>query len=231
MSIQKKPTEVITRCQLSDKFWWFELKFSDDFNFKAGQYVSVKVNEKGERRSYSVASIPGGDRIGLLVDVSPDGIGSRFFKKLGVGDKVEVLGPLGRFVVENKSLSLLFVATGSGIAPMKSMIEHVLRSKQDDGEIKLLWGLRYEKDIFWKGEFEELEKKYKNFGFELVLSKPGNSWKGNKGRVTDLINGMEDLEDYDGVFICGGNEMIDESKEILLGKGVKEESIHFERYG
>jgi len=90
--------------------------------------------------------------------------------------------------------------------------------------------MRYEKDVFWKEEFRELEKKYKNFKFELVLSKPSKKWKGKKGRVTDVlgeVNGLEGLEFY----VCGGNQMVEDCVRVLADKGVNEERIHFEKYG
>jgi len=104
MSIKKITGSLLNRRQLQGGFWWFEFSFKDEFSFKAGQYVSVKVNEEGDRRAYSIASAPGGNKICLLVDVSPDGVGSRFFNEVKVGQKVEVLGPMGRFVVGDEEL-------------------------------------------------------------------------------------------------------------------------------
>jgi len=231
MRVEKREAKLIVKKQLTGKFWWFELEFEDVYEFKAGQYVSVKVNEAGERRAYSVATAPGGKKIGLLVDVSPGGEGSKFFLKLRIGEEVETLGPLGRFGIEDESLDLLLVATGSGIAPMRAMIDDLLRNKAGGCRYRLVWGLRNEKDVFWQEELGELEERYKNFEYELVLSKPGANWQGKRGRVTDLIREMKDLGTYGGVYLCGSNEMIGDCKRLLLEKGVVEEKIYFEKFG
>jgi CDP-4-dehydro-6-deoxyglucose reductase, E3 len=231
MSVGKMKARLVEKKRLESGFWWFDLEFEKEFEFEAGQYISVKVNEKGDRRAYSIATAPGGKRVGLLVDLSPGGIGSQFFEKLEVGETVEILGPLGRFVIEDQaSLGLLFVATGSGVAPLRSMIEDLLKNKRFAGEVKLVWGLRFEKDVFWMKEFEELEKKYKNFKFELVLSKPGEGWQGKKGRVTDWIEKMKDVGGCE-FYVCGSSEMVGDCVKRLVGKGVEEKKIHFEKYG
>ena len=237
MSIGKLSTRLVEKRQLAKNAWWFELEFSEKFNFKAGQYVSVKVNEEGDRRAYYIASIPGGKKIGLLVDVAPGGVGSKYFLGITVGDEVEVLGPLGRFVVEktgstseqipnglgsDEKPSLVFVGTGSGIAPLRSMIDDLLQKKtgstskqspeatvsdEKPVDIGLMWGMRCEEDVFWQEEFEALERKHKNFKFDLVLSRPGGSWQGRKGHVTDVLKEMENLKGIEFYFPVNPKEV------------------------
>ena len=245
MSVDKMKARLVERTQLKGGYWWFDLEFEKEFEFEAGQYVSVKVNEKGDRRAYSIATAPGGKKVGLLIDLTPNGIGSQFFKNLKVNEAVEILGPLGRFVIgkidstsekitcgdiSDEKPSILLVATGSGIAPMKSMVEDLLRNKGFTGEVSLVWGLRFEKDVFWVKEFEELEEKYKNFKFEVTLSKSGESWQGETGRVTDWLEKNKDVNGVDA-YVCGSNQMVEDCVKILLGKGVEEKKIHFEKYG
>jgi len=94
----------------------------------------------------------------------------------------------------------------------------------------LVWGMRYEKDLFWQKEFEELERKYKNFKFILTLSKPSVSWQGRRGRVTDVLKEMKILKGAE-FYLCGSSVMVEDCQKILVGKGVNEEKIHFEKYG
>lgn len=249
MRVEKKIARVIEKKQLNKSYWWFELEFEEEFKFEAGQYVSVKVGEKGERRSYSIATAPSGKKIGLLVKILPDGVGGRFLSALKVGEKVEVLGPLGRFVVEKtgstsekinisakgghgEEKSFVFVGAGSGIAPLKAMVEDQLqnRSRGRDCGLVLVWGMRYEEDIFWKKEFEGLERKYKNFRFILTLSKPGKGWQGKKGRVTDVLEEMK-LAGGMEFYLCGSNQMVEDCQKVLVDKGASESKIHFEKYG
>ena len=234
VSVGKLNTRLVEKKHLANGFWWFELEFKEVFDFEAGQYLSVKMNEKGEMRAYSIASVPGSKKIGLLVDVSPGGLGSKFFLMAEVGDEIEVLGPLGRFVADPSCFEalegLVFVATGSGIAPVKSILEDLLKNKKYKGRVRLVWGLRFENDIFWQKDFEKMEEKYKNFKLNLVLSKPSKNWEGRKGRVTDLLEKMEKLGSRH-IYLCGGNEMVDGCRKSLSEKGVKDKNIYFEKYG
>lgn len=235
MSAEKVKARLVEKRKLAGGFWWFELEFKDVFNFKAGQYISVKVSDKGDMRAYSIATTPRERKIGLLVDVSPGGMGSSFFLNTKMGEIIEVLGPLGRFVVEKTSQSrfvegLLFVSTGSGIAPIKSMVEDLLENKKYKGEVKLFWGLRCEEDIFWKEEFKKIEERHRNFKLHMVLSKPGRRWVGRKGRVTDLLKEMKSLHGW-YIYLCGGTEMVNNFRRGLSEKDVKDEDVYFEKYG
>jgi len=157
--------KVTEKKRIKGNFWWVVLEGEDNFDFKAGQYVSVKVSEKGERRDYSIAGREGEKRIALLIDVSPGGVGSKFFEKMEEGEVIEVLGPIGEFMVRDEDEKLVMMATGSGIAPIKMIVEEEIKKGRN---IWLVWGMRYEKDVFWKEMFEEWEKKYVNFNFDFV---------------------------------------------------------------
>lgn len=235
MSAEKVSPQLVEKRKLAGGFWWFELEFKNVFNFKAGQYISVKVSDKGEMRAYSIATVPGGKKIGLLVDVSPGGVGSSFFLNTKVGETIEALGPLGRFVVEKTSRfrpveGLLFVATGSGIVPVKPMIEDLLKNKKYKGKVKLFWGLRFEEDVFWREEFKKIEERHLNFKLHMVLSKPNKHWVGGKGRVTDLLDEMESLHNWH-VYLCGGTKMVNNFRESLSEKNVQNKDVYFEKYG
>jgi len=227
----KKIAKLVDKKRLTDKFWWFKFEFAEDYPFLAGQYVSLKVDDVGARRAYSIASRPEGRVIELLVDITPDGVGTKFLLNLKVGDKVEALGPLGKFVIrEDSEKEIIFLATGSGIAPMISMVEDLLVNKREGRKISLYWGLRYIRDVFGKERFERAASQYPNFSFDLVLSRPEGEWNSCKGRVGDCVKkhrtSFEGLEAY----ICGNPAMLEEMKSLLLEKGVMEEDIFFEKF-
>ena len=92
----------------NEKFLYikFELVLPDRIEFQAGQYVSLKVNEQGERRSYSIASTPDDNHgFHLLAEIVAEGKGSTYLQNLKIGEVVELLGPLGRFVVSDDQYS------------------------------------------------------------------------------------------------------------------------------
>ena len=221
-----KQMKVMEKIKMKGSFWWIVLEGEEEFEFRTGQYVSVKVSEKGERRDYSIA---GREKkgIGLLVDVGPGGVGSKFFEEVKEGEVVEVLGPLGEFVVRDEDKKLVMMATGSGIAPIKMMVEEEIRKGK---KIWLVWGMRYEEDVFWKKMFEEWEKKYANFNFSLVLSKAGEGWEGKKGHVQEEMGKrLEEWKDA-GFYVCGRKEIVEKMEEWLIDNGVKSELIRKENF-
>ncbi|HYF02110.1 MAG TPA: FAD-binding oxidoreductase [Patescibacteria group bacterium] len=230
---QKFVAEVFSKEFLdgAEKFLRISFKTENVVQLCAGQYFSFKINGKGERRSYSV-SANDGNEFDIVVDISPEGIGSEFLKSLEIGQQVETLGPLGRFVTDEnrRQPKLLFIATGSGIVPLKAMIDDLLLHKRDKREITLYWGLRTRADIFWLEEFNLLKKKFPNFNFQLCLSKPGETTDFLEGRVTQWIAGHFDvLKDHEA-YVCGSNEMIADVKVLLKEKGMPLENFHEEQF-
>lgn len=200
-----------------------------DTEYWAGQYVSVKVSEIGERRSYSLASFPNeeGD-LRICVDTSPRGKGSLYLMSLKVGDEIETLMPMGRFVLSEDEITKVFIATGSGIVPMRSMIGQYLSSGGQQ-KVKLHWGMRHE-HLFWTEDFSSREKKYPNFDYDVTISKPLGEWKGCVGRVTDcLVNHYDTFEGME-FYLCGSQAMINDVTQYLAEKGVTPEKIHFEKF-
>lgn len=233
----RKPQQLKARLEdkiiHNEKFiqYFFELSEPHRMEFDAGQYVSIKVSEKGVRRSYSLCSTPAIDHgFELLLDLAPQGVGCSYLESLQFGDEMEVLGPLGMFtLVDNQEPELFFIATGSGIAPMRSMILDLLQTKRDTRPITLYWGLRHETDLFWQDEFMELTQSFPNFKHSIILSKPTESWPLNKGRVTDLLTALEKPAGA-GYYLCGNGAMVKDAIVILQGAGVAEKNIHHELF-
>jgi NAD(P)H-flavin reductase len=234
MTATKMPGIVVYKEKLAGTTWILGIELKEVINFIPGQFVSLKVNDEGLRRSYSVASLPGGKKIDLVVDVSPMGKGSQYILGLHVGDEVEVLGFLGKFVVNESVLEtqkeLVFVGTGTGIAPLKPMIEDLLINKNYKGNVTLIWGMRYETDLYWQKEIGKMERDYDNFHFNIALSKPMETWPGVQGHVGDVVEKIDLLGGETSAFLCGNPEMIMEIKEKLLDKGVPETQILYERF-
>lgn len=210
----------------------FELKQPHQIDFRAGQYLSLKVNEEGLRRPYSIISDPDVKHgVELLLDNTPQGPGTKYLQSLQFGDEIEFLAPLGEFTVKQNQLeqALTFVATGSGIAPIRAMIHDQLKNKEDERPIILYWGLRYIDDLIWEDEFGNLTEYFPNFKFHPILSKPVKDWPLCRGRVTDCLQ-MHDLLENSGYYLCGNQEAIKDVKQILQTRGVKPELINHEKF-
>lgn len=210
-----------------------ELVEPDEIVFQAGQYVSIKVNVAGERRSYSIVSTPDINHgVTLVAEILPNGKGSEYLRGLKPGDEVEILGPLGRFVVDEVTPKLLFVATGSGIAPIYGMIEDRLINKRDMRPMRLHWGMRDESKIFWLDNFQRLSDEHPYFVFDLVLSQPGPEWSLCSGHVQDcLVRDLEkvNIKEWAG-HICGNPKMVEQVSELLAKMGMPESQIHHEKF-
>ena len=113
---------------------------------------------------------------------------------------------------------LLFIATGVGIAPVRSVIFDLL-NKTFPNNIKLLFGLRSEQDIFYYDVFEKLADQHQNFSFIPMLSKPQGEWAGQKGTVTDYLKSHTDIIRNQVSFICGSQAMVTDVRDILLRSG------------
>lgn len=210
----------------------FELIEPHRIEFQAGQYLSLKINDRGERRSYSICSPPDIDhQVDLVVDLSPAGKGSQFLQNLEFGSEVKFLAPMGSLVVPpNLSAEqLVFVATGAGIAPFKAMIEDQLRNQHNQRPLILHWGMRHAEDLFWLDEFEALTQIFANFFFHPVLSQAVDSWTLCRGHVTDCLS-IHDQPQHAAYFLCGGQAMIKDVNLLLEQQGVAPSSIFTEKF-
>jgi NAD(P)H-flavin reductase len=224
------------KIQHNPKFvqYMFELTEPNEMPFVAGQYVSIKVNDQGERRSYSICSSPAITHgFELAVDVSPGGLGCQYLEALQFGQTIELLGPMGRFVVTDQDLelepALIFVATGSGIAPFYSMLADLLQVRHDSRPMVLYWGVRHEDELFWLLEFQQLTEHFANFSFHPVISKPGSEWTLCAGRVTDCLTN-HGVTQPAGYYLCGNKPMIEDVTSLLNAAGVALERIHHEKF-
>jgi len=208
----------------------FRMKNPQTLTFLPGQTISLHAAEQANR-SMSIASAPiDNTHILMLHDVSPMGPGSLWTVNHNVGDVGTFMAPLGIFILDkNSHRKKVLVATGTGIAPFRSMLLDYLPSRGTD-DISLYWGLRYEEDIYWKEEFEDLTRKYPNFSFKLTLSQPGQEWTGLRGRVTEHVTQVaQDVRESE-FYLCGNKEMVRDMDRMLMEQGVPKEQIYKELY-
>lgn len=215
----------------------FELLAPNRIQFQSGQYVILTVPGVPQKKSYSIVSSPNMDHaIELLIDISPDGPGSRYLRDLQVGEDITFMAPFGNFVlppvdspVALAEKELAFVATGSGIAPMKSFLEDLLLIRGDKRLMTLYWGLRHAEDQFWFDYFAGLAQNHANFRFHPTLSRPPEEWPLCRGRVTDCLS-IHPQAPNTGYYLCGGSAMIDDVTALLQKQGVPPQHIHHERF-
>lgn len=197
-------------------------------NFLPGQYVNLI---KGSiKRSYSIANNTAEEgQVEFLIKNYPGGAMSNyFFNEANVNDLLRMEGPLGSFFLRNSTAhKLVFLATGTGIAPVKSILEQIAAQKTrvQDKHIYVLWGGRYLEDLFWKPIFER-----DNFHYIPVLSRENVGWEGAKGYIQDtLLDLISDFSDTE-VYACGSNQMIEAARELLYSKGLPRDQYYSDAF-
>jgi CDP-4-dehydro-6-deoxyglucose reductase len=193
-----------------------------------GQYVDM-IGKDGLRRSYSIANAPREDgKISLQIRKVEQGQMSQYwFEEAKVNDLLRMEGPLGTFCLrKNNASQLILLATGTGIAPIKAMLEQLATTHQANAysHIHLYWGGRTEQDIYWRPDFESLP-----LTFTPVLSRtPG--WQGRKGHIQQaVIDDGHDLSDA-VVYACGSEAMIHNAHEQLVAAGLNSKYFYSDAF-
>lgn len=214
----------------------FAVEGVDNFNFVPGQFVSIKLRKpdgKEHTRAYSIASAPRGNTFDLCLNRVDEGFLSNWLCDLQEGAEAEFHGPHGLFTLREPRRDSIFVATGTGIAPIRGMIHWLFqRPERHAGhEFWLVYGTRYEHNIYYRDEFERIAREHANFHYVPTLSRCGDLWTGCKGYVQDHVRGIvgdrKDMQAY----MCGLHQMVDANRKLLKEElGWDRKQIVFERY-
>lgn len=241
----------------------FVLEGVESFPYAPGQFVSAVAHDQDGKqwtRAYSIASASSGNRFELCVNRVENGFFSNHLADLPdlpEGATIQVHGPHGNFLLHEPIADSIFVATGTGIAPMRAFAQWLFPvggpDRSNGKEIWLIYGTRYETDIYYKDEFEALEKRVPNFHYLPTLSRAQNSWTGLRGYVqehmariveeraarlglpfpqppVDPAIPVKDLNFDIYTYICGLNFMVSAVRDRLIGFGWHKKQIVFERY-
>ena len=229
---------------------------ADQFNFFAGQYLTLKfiINGKEERRAYSMCSAPHDDEIAVTIKRVTGGIVSNHIAdNLRAGDTVEVMPPQGRFLAKpdpSVRRDYYLFGAGSGITPLMSILRTLLEH-EPKSSVHLLYGNRDEENIIFADQLNVLQsryegqlvvhhtlsrpKKYKIGGLKGLFSGGKPKWTGAIGRieiktVQDFISTNPGAVEDKCYYICGPGQMIDNVEQALLGFGIKKDVINSERF-
>jgi CDP-4-dehydro-6-deoxyglucose reductase len=199
--------------------------------------LDLPIVEKMQQRwrSYSIAAAPDhSNKLELCIALSPDGPGSRYLiQQVQEGDVLKFKGPEGGFVLpEIMDKDLVFICTGTGIAPFRSMLQYLKNTGKAHKKLHLIFGTRTEADILYREEMQELSKTLPGFQYDIALSRQPD-WNGPRGYVHPVYMAQYQNPRPDVAFyICGWSNMIDEAVANLFVKlGYDRSQIHYELYG
>jgi ferredoxin-NADP reductase len=148
------------------------------------------------------------------------------------GDEIQCQGPFGDFILRPPLRDTIFIATGTGIAPFRAMLHWLLvdDSRHQGKQFWLVFGSRYEKDIYYHDEFSRLAVERSNFHYLPTLSRGGTDWQGLHGYVQEhvpkIVRARTDMQAY----ICGLDKMVSANRQLLKSLGWDRKSIHYEKY-
>ncbi|MCL4364078.1 FAD-dependent oxidoreductase [Patescibacteria group bacterium] len=229
-------TVVVDKKQLTNNIYFFTFKLVDppEINFIPGQYLILRV-PKGNAfvpRLYSIFSTSlHKDKVEFIVEIVSGGLASTYFLGLNINDTVEFQGPLGQFILRENNREKVFLATGTGIAPVISILEsHALPISS----YKVFWGLKTYQDVYL---FDQVKK----FNPKICLSRESdlNMIKAEERSYFDLghvdaafdktIKDKELIQDVD-YYLCGRKDITESLRLFLLAKNIPQENIFFEKF-
>jgi len=255
---------LVQKACISESAQCYHLEFVLDempeFDFAPGQFISTVAPDsrgKSQTRAYSIASAPSENKFDLCVNRVENGFFSNYLCDLPEGETVQVHGPHGNFTLRTPLTDAIFVATGTGIAPMRAFTQWLFPEggpdRSNGKQIWLVYGTRYETDIYYQEEFEALARRVPNFHYLPTLSRAQDSWTGLRGHVqvhiakiveeraarlgipltqppVDPATPATDLSFDIYVYICGLNFMVSGVRDLMTGYGWHKKQVVFERY-
>ncbi len=217
-----KPAPDVARIRL-------RLPPASDFQFLPGQYIEM-IGHGGLRRSYSLASAgPAEQGLELHVRAMAGGaMSSYWFNQAQINDLLRLQGPLGTFFLRDvSSRNLIFLATGTGIAPVKAMLEALvtLAPSSAPASVTVLWGGRVPDDLYLDTGRTPAVHRY-----IPVLSRADDTWEGARGHVQDVL--LQESPDLGNavVYACGSDAMIRDARHALVQAGLPEQRFHADAF-
>ena len=243
---------------LSESAACFHLEFTieelEKFDFQPGQFVSfVALDPAGKQqtRAYSLASAPRDNQFDVCVNRVEEGFFSNLLCDLEVGQSVQFHGSHGLFLLRSPLTDSIFIATGTGIAPMRGFVEYLFpESGEDRSQGRMIWlvyGTRYQSELYYEDYFERVAASRPNFFYHKTLSRSHEAWEGARGYVQELVEqiarehaagqsvpavvpGIQGAAYTIHAYICGLNEMVSANRDCLKALGWERKQIIFERY-
>jgi ferredoxin-NADP reductase len=213
----------------------FEVPGTARFGFVPGQWLSLRAQHNGNEitRAYSLASPPGdSNRFAFCLNRVQDGFMSNYLCDLAPGAEITASGPFGGFILRPPLRDTILIATGTGIAPFRSML-HALFAEpahHPEAHFWLAFGSRYESDIYYHVEFQRLAADHPNFTYLPTLSRGTPDWRGLRGYVQDHVRPLAEGHTDRIAYICGLDKMVTANRELLKSLGWDRHSIRHEKY-
>jgi Na+-transporting NADH:ubiquinone oxidoreductase subunit F len=217
------------------KMWDLKIKNNEE-TFRAYSMANYPAEKNLIKLNIRIATPPWDNAKKQFMDVPP-GLCSTYIFSRKPGDKVVISGPYGEFHIKNTNAEMIYIGGGAGMAPLRSHIFHLFNTLKTGRQVSYWYGARSLREVFYKEEFEAIEKQFPNFKFNLALSEalPEDQWSGYKGFIHKVLlenylcahEAPEDIEYY----FCGPPQMNNAVIKMLDSLGVPQENIAFDDFG
>tara|TARA_Y100000310_G_scaffold97479_1_gene95114 strand:- start:3733 stop:4416 length:684 start_codon:yes stop_codon:yes gene_type:complete len=224
--------KIIDIIDETSKVKTFKFKLDEQIDYEPGQFIMLILEEgEGEsktvaRRAYSISSWNSQptNEITITLNHTPHGKFSTCLFNSKIGDKFRADGPHGLFKLNNSDKPVLFLAAGTGITPLMTMIESL---KDSDREMTLVYSIKKKEDIIFSKKLQEIADSKRLKFIPTLTQEEAEGWK--TGRVTQELIG-EAISHPTEAYICGMPEFINSVKEFLKQLNIDEKDIHTERW-
>jgi len=238
--------KIVQRTNFSEDLWSIRVDPGGPFAYQPGQYATLGVEKDGKlvERPYSIVSAPHEPTIEFFVELVTHGELTPLLHPLGEGHTLSMRKVAkGRFTLDTKSgrTNHLLICTVTGVAPFVSYVRSMVKAWKEGTltgghKLFLLEGASYEKEFGYRAELEKAAAEAPWLDYVSTLSRPweNSDWKGEVGRVDDLIRKYTDLWKLDGsttaAYLCGNPDMIENGKGILKRRGYDKDAMKEEVY-
>ena len=231
----------LTRLAVPESFAevWDKLSIPDSWGQTKGSETS---------RTYSIAVAPNQSEpqeLAFNVRFAPPPAGTQFLPGVGSsflcgsqeGERLAFRGPAGDFRLVDSDREKILIGGGAGMAPLKSMVVHLLRNRGWQGKVRFWYGARNQPEILYRETFETLAKEHENFEWQVALSEATDDlqWQGHRGLIHRAIF-EEVLKDHSMIkecefYVCGPPSMLAATRRMLRDLGVSDASVRFDDFG
>lgn len=223
-------SNIISTNMLNDSIMQVTFTKPDGFTYKIGQFISLKVNNFNYR-AYSLVSHPNDDFLKIAAAVGHKGLGADYLKGISHlnNPQIQYIGPSGRFFMSNSPApQIIFLATGTGIAPFIPMLRELIEFKKGaNSKISLFFSSTTQNNFFYENELQRLKTLQNTFEYKIFLTRQKVD-----GFEFGRISGNYSISDPQNtqVYICGHPDMVTQNLQIVKNLVVPENHIFFEKF-
>jgi benzoate/toluate 1,2-dioxygenase reductase subunit len=226
-----RTTSIVEIAKRADDVIELTLEAQDGkpFTFLPGQYANLQIPDTHIVRSYSFVNEPGNNRASFLIRLLREGAMSNWLQSPPSGATMMVAAPFGRFFLRDPKRPLVFVAGGTGVGPIISMLDFLTTAGSMLPSVKLAFGVNSAAGLFYRERLERLVAGFPDSSLVLSIVSPGSGWDGVTGTAVDALDSLDVAPDAHA-YLCGPQIMVERAQAALELLGLARRVIFAESF-